>query len=309
MQPQSRLPDTLAELFSLSAGEQGIAVPTLSPAERSKLSSALKGRQRLALGDVEKEVRNAYRGALDVNLMDIFLQGWTKISAIAAFANAHKYPPGERHLVPLAEHRITSHHEPRLEILVDGIASLTLPLEVMLRAEFEGAVLEIGSGCIQAVKSASCRATGSIAFRGVSIASMRTGNLVLPAEVKLQPAFSLRASASDVDADEKHGLTLSGFDKQGQLLQFRLAPKLDAKEAAWLVGRHQSRVDFVIPDKAVSAEHARIRFSPSKGLEICDLDSSNGTRVDGKLIDRSYVSLMNARKVTFGFFEMQVARG
>jgi len=305
MHVQSPLPATLADLFSAHSGMEGMGAPRLSASEQDRLRAAFKGKQPFAFADVEKGVRDAYRGALDVNLMDIFLPAWAKVSAIAAFANTNAYPAGERHFVPLREHRVTSSHEPRVEVLIDGVEVFSLGLEVRLQVDFEAAALEIAEGRICAVKSASCRALGSIACQGVNIASMQTGNMTLPGEIKLKPPFSLRPFA---DAEHEGGLTLSGFDEAGRPLTFRLLPKPGAKEATWLIGRRQSRVDFVIPDKAVSAEHARIRFSRGKGLEICDLDSSNGTRVDGKLVDRSYVSLANARKVVFGFCEMQVSR-
>jgi hypothetical protein len=305
MQAQSHLPNTLAELFSTNSGAQGMNAPRLSASERDKLSAVFKGKQSLATADVEKGVRDAYSGALDVNLMDVFLQAWAKISAIFMFADVRKYPPGERHFVPLAQHRIVSNHEPRVEVLIDGIAAFSVPLEVRLLVDFEGALLEIGDGKVHAVKSATCRITGSIVCRGVSIASAQTGNLTLPGEIKLRPPFSLRAFAA---AETESGLTLTGFDEGGGALTFQLVPKPGANEATWLIGRTPGHVDFVIPHKAVSAVHARIRFSPARGMEICDLDSSNGTRVDGKLVDRSYTTLANAQKIMFGFCEMRVSR-
>ena len=305
MQVQSPLPATLAELFSAHSGRQGMGAPRLSASEQDKLRAVFKGKQPFAFADVEQGVRDAYRGALDVNLMDIFLPAWAKVSAIAAFANANEYPSDERHYVPLREHRVTSSHEPRVEVLIDGVEVFSLGLEVKLQVDFEAAALEIAEGRICAVKSASCRALGSIACQGVNIASIKTGNMTLPGEIKLKPPFSLSPFAA---GEDEGGLTLSGFDEAGRLLKFRLQPTPGAKEATWLIGRRQGRADCVILDKAVSAEHARIRFSRGRGMEICDLDSSNGTRVDGKLVDRSYMSLANARKIVFGFCEMQVSR-
>src|SRR5262245_10366024 len=301
---QSRLPATLAELFSAHSGMEGMGAPRLNASEQDKLQAVFKGKPPFAFADVEKGIRDAYSGALDVNLMDIFLPAWAKVSAIAQFANANTYPPGERHFVPLREHRVTSTHEPRVEVLIDGVEVFSVALAVKVLFDFEAAALEIADGHICAVKSADCRALGSIACQGMNIASIKTGTLTLPSEMKLKPPFPLRPFAS---AQHEGGLTLSGFDDAGRLLKFRLQPKPGAKEASWLIGRRQDRADFVIPDKAVSGEHARIRFSRDRGMEICDLDSSNGTRVDGQLVDQSYMSLANAQRVVFGFCEMQVS--
>jgi FHA domain-containing protein len=302
MQSHARLPETLAELFDAHSGRNGMGVPRLNASELDKLRALFQGELPFAVGDVEKGVRDAYHAALDVNLMEIFLKAWAKIPAIAAMADANKYPPAERHLVPLGEHHVTSRHEPRVEVLIDEIPAFSVPLDVSLEFDFEGAVLNVAAGHIDAIKSACCRASGSVTCRNVVIASVNTGNMALKDELKLKPPFPLRAAA------QQAGLTLSGFDEAGRPLTFRFLPKAGVKEATWLIGRREDRADFVIPNKTVSAEHARIRFSSGKGMEICDLDSSNGTRVDGKLVDRSYSSLADAQKIVFGFCEMQVSR-
>jgi len=305
MQPPARLPETLAELFNAHSGRNGLGAPRLSASEQVKLQALFQGELPFTVEDVEMSVRDAYQAALDVNLMDIFLKAWAKIPAIADMADANKYPAAERHLVPLAEHRVTSSHEPRVEVLINEIAAFSLPLGVSLEVEFEGAVLNIAGGLIHAVKSANCRASGLVTCRDVVIASIKTGSMILNHELKLKPPFPLRPIAA---AAQQAGLTLSGFDEAGRPLTFHLLPKPGVREATWLIGRRQGRADFVIPNKAVSAEHARIRYSSSKGMEICDLDSSNGTRVDGKLVDRSYVSLADAQRIIFGSCEMQVSR-
>jgi len=235
MQVQSRLPATLAELFSTHSGRQGMGAPRLSASEQDKLRAVFKGKQPFAFADVEQGVRDAYRGALDVNLMDIFLPAWAKVSAIAAFANANEYPSDERHYVPLREHRVTSSHEPRVEVLIDGVEVFSLGLEVKLQVDFEAAALEIAEGRICAVKSASCRALGSIACQGVNIASIKTGNMTLPGEIKLKPPFSLSPFAA---GEDEGGLTLSGFDEAGRLLKFRLQPT--PRQGSHLVDRPQA---------------------------------------------------------------------
>ena len=122
MQSQARLPETLAELFN--AHSNGMGSPRLSASEQVKLRDLFQGELPFTVEDVEMGVRDAYQAALDVNLMDIFLKAWAKIPAIAAMADANKYPPTERHLVPLAEHRVTSSHEPRVEVLINEITAL-----------------------------------------------------------------------------------------------------------------------------------------------------------------------------------------
>src|SRR5258705_11941541 len=115
------LPETLADLFNADRRSRRVSGPQLAGTEREQLKAALKSKGRIALADVEREMGNAYRRALNVKLVDIFAGAWSGISAVAALGDTRKYPPGERHFVPLANHRITSDHQPKVEGLIDGM--------------------------------------------------------------------------------------------------------------------------------------------------------------------------------------------
>ncbi|RMG17702.1 MAG: FHA domain-containing protein [Deltaproteobacteria bacterium] len=54
------------------------------------------------------------------------------------------------------------------------------------------------------------------------------------------------------------------------------------------IGSHPSS-DFVLEDRTVSRRHAEIRFT-ERGYLLCDLDSTNGTFLDGKRIERAYLT-------------------
>jgi hypothetical protein len=306
---QAGLPETLADLFDASRRSKRVGGPRLARAEREQLKAALKARSRIALADVEKEMGNAYRRALNVKLVDIFVGAWSGISAVAELGDTSKYPVGERHFVPLANHRITSSHQPKVEVLIDGMPLVTLALDVFLQAQFEAAVLEVEGGHIHAIKPGNCMATASVSCRGVPIVSASQRRLTLPAEMRLTPPFSIRAFAGQASPSREPMFTLSGRDEKGRLVEFHVAPTSDDRESTWVIGRRAGRVDFVIGHRLVSNEHARIRFSPARGMEICDLGSSNGTLLDGKPLGREYVSLAGARRVAFGGFEMEVNRG
>ena len=76
--------ETIASLFASSRSSRRAGGPQLDGAERTQLKGVLKAKGRLALADVEKEIGNAYKRALDVKLIDIFLGAWSSISAVAA---------------------------------------------------------------------------------------------------------------------------------------------------------------------------------------------------------------------------------
>jgi hypothetical protein len=306
---QACLPETLADLFSADRRSRRAGGPQLAGNEREQLNAALKSKGRIALADVEKEMGKAYRRALDVKLVDIFAAAWSGISAVAELGDTKKYPPGERHFVPLANHRITSDHRPKVEVLIDGMPLVSLTLDVNLQAQFDAAVLEVEGGHIHAVKPGTCMATASVSCRGVPIASTSSRRLSLPSEIELQPPFAIRAFGGEVAAPRIPILTLAGRDEKGRLVEFHLALASGDAESTWVIGRREGRVDILLAHRLVSNAHARIRVSRATGPEICDLGSSNGTRLDGRPIGRDYVSLAGVRKVSFGGFEMEVIRG
>jgi hypothetical protein len=307
---QAGLPETLADLFNADRRSRRVGGPQLASTEREQLKAALKSKGRIALADIEKEMGNAYRRALNVKLIDIFAGAWSAVTQVAELGDTTNYPSGEKHFVPLANHRITSDHRPKVEVLVDGMPLVSLTLNVNLQAQFEAAVLEVEGGHIHAIKPGNCLAMASVSCRGVPIASTSSRRLALPAEIELQPPFAIRAFGGVASPPRSEPiLTLSGRDEKGRVVEFRVAPTSEDTENTWVIGRRAGRVDFVISHRLVSNEHALIHFSGAKGLEICDLDSSNGTVLDGKPIGRQYVSLAEARKVAFGGFEMEVQRG
>lgn len=72
-------------------------------------------------------------------------------------------------------------------------------------------------------------------------------------------------------------------------------------EQSWLLGRG-ARCDLVIPESSVSSTHARLELT-SAGWQLTDLESSNGTTVNGRPVDgRS--SLVTGDVVAFGRAEL-----
>jgi pSer/pThr/pTyr-binding forkhead associated (FHA) protein len=105
---------------------------------------------------------------------------------------------------------------------------------------------------------------------------------------------------------------LSGLDEGGRAVQWHLQPTTDGSgrqlETTWIVGRSSEGADLVLSDKRVSSQQAKIRFTPQRGLEICDLGSSNGTKVDGRKIADSFVAIADAQLIEFGGSKMSMSK-
>jgi hypothetical protein len=71
------------------------------------------------------------------------------------------------------------------------------------------------------------------------------------------------------------------------------------------VGRDPGEVDIVLEESTVSGEHASIRFQNGQ-FYVTDLDSTNGTRVNNRLVQRQM--LMNGDVLHFGNARMVFVR-
>lgn len=99
-------------------------------------------------------------------------------------------------------------------------------------------------------------------------------------------------------------IILAGTDRSGGNVELVLTPRLDAQGSPaptdWTVGRNGSSSDQVISDASISGVHARLRFVPGRGLEVCDAGSTNGTKVGGNPIGASFVSVRVGQTIQFG---------
>ena len=82
----------------------------------------------------------------------------------------------------------------------------------------------------------------------------------------------------------KRGIALSGFTPDGQPLRVRLGARRFGRQGYGLaIGRSSALADAVLSDDRISRRHLRISWSGSE-FEVEDLNSSNGTVVNGQLL-------------------------
>ncbi|WP_439542712.1 FHA domain-containing protein [Hyphomicrobium sp.] len=110
------------------------------------------------------------------------------------------------------------------------------------------------------------------------------------------------------------GWMLSGFDPSGRALQFAVRPLVDADSGAdlpatWSIGRDPARADFVIDDSSVSSLHAQLIYNPGETLQLRDMGSMNGTRLDGDPIGKRTVRVRDTgHEISFGLATLRLSR-
>ena len=100
---------------------------------------------------------------------------------------------------------------------------------------------------------------------------------------------------------------LAGETASGQPLSIKLPGSLLAGEGA-VIGRSPRNATFLIDDDTLSREHARMSVEADGGLQIEDLDSTNGTRLNGRqLKPRTPATVANDDVIELGGVKLRVA--
>jgi pSer/pThr/pTyr-binding forkhead associated (FHA) protein len=77
----------------------------------------------------------------------------------------------------------------------------------------------------------------------------------------------------------------------------------------WVIGRDSCRVTIALPDRRLSRCHAAVRYVEAEGFYLVDLASSNGSFVNGELVQQSILLKDGDRirlgSLTFTFFLCQ----
>lgn len=95
---------------------------------------------------------------------------------------------------------------------------------------------------------------------------------------------TIGVSASGLEEQtESSGWILSGFDANGMAVRLNVSEvDMRADPDGLIVGRSARKARLILKDDSVSRAHARIAFGDH--LTIEDLNSSNGTSIDGRML-------------------------
>lgn len=100
---------------------------------------------------------------------------------------------------------------------------------------------------------------------------------------------------------------LAGFSASGEVQRLLVQEANFAEAGGELVlGRSPDRCHLVVPDMTVSGMHGRLRLTAT-GLEVADMDSTNGTAVNGVMVPRgTWRRLQDGDLVAIGGAELRM---
>ncbi len=105
------------------------------------------------------------------------------------------------------------------------------------------------------------------------------------------------------------GWTLEGEDNAGQAIRLVIGETaLSQAHLGIVLGRHPSLSDLVIGDETVSKRHCRFSLADGE-LVVEDLNSLNGTLIEGEPIDRFQPDTLRAGEtLVLGRVELRLGR-
>ena len=101
---------------------------------------------------------------------------------------------------------------------------------------------------------------------------------------------------------------LAGFDYTGTHVQMRFNDHDLRTGGSIIIGRDSSLCQMVIGDETASRRHARLVYSSGQ-LCIEDLNSANGTMVDGNPVSQTAVPVRASTNITLGGASLRLSRG
>jgi len=135
-------------------------------------------------------------GLLDIGLGDILVGAWNTSHALGQQLEKSAKSPGKDIFLQLAEHKITSKHEPYLALLKDGQEVGRLPFSVSVELVLQGAVLRIRDGAIQEIQTGRIKGKGTVKCGGAILVEKELQPIsvpgTLPVELKASPTEPAR---------------------------------------------------------------------------------------------------------------------
>jgi hypothetical protein len=101
----------------------------------------------------EEQLASVTAGLLDLDLGDLLIYGWRTRERLVKAARQTRQRPGRHEVVQLGTHRITSAHNPTIELLIDGVKVHTFRFQLTVIFDIEVAALIVRDGLLAAVKA------------------------------------------------------------------------------------------------------------------------------------------------------------
>ena len=189
---------TLAQIVFEEGEDAVLAAITQGDTDESiegKLKKELSSRLRAIVFD---EIVAVMRRVLGVAVVDILAAAWRKWEPLAAAAQRTLQSPGSTEIVELLDHRITSTHQPGVDVKVDSVEVAKITLDVEIVIELHGLTAVVTQGRLSALRTGRADVSLNTSLDGTSLPPM-TRTIDLAMEMDLGEGIPLTEDAVETE--------------------------------------------------------------------------------------------------------------
>lgn len=126
----------------------------------------------------------ALAGSLDelfgVGIGSVLETSWGKLEALKTSLDSTRADPAKIAHVPLLDHKVTSTHQPHIDLMLGGRKIARLAFDIGLTLDLRGVQLDIRQGRIHGLTGGEARGEGTFSFGGQPLLQRTTPALALP---------------------------------------------------------------------------------------------------------------------------------
>ena len=123
---------------------------------------------------------------LGVSIKPILSRAWAKHIELQRYLEGGEESSDETVILALAEHEITSNHQPSVQILLDEHLLAEICLDIHLTMLLKGFNLLIQNGRIRECRTGSCVCGGSLSCEGITLLEKKTQEFPLPGIISFE---------------------------------------------------------------------------------------------------------------------------
>lgn len=140
---------------------------------------------------VSAKVRDGVAGLLQLDVLGLIAQAWSKIDELCVLAEQTRRSGETRHAL-LGKHDVVCDN--RLDVVLEfaGLPAVTDHLQLRLSAKFEGVGVTVADGCIIAVDAGRGAAQAELRYSNTKLIGRTTDWVELPARHRLQRPIPVR---------------------------------------------------------------------------------------------------------------------
>lgn len=134
----------------------------------------------------------ALKPALDIPLVDIFKSAWASSLELQAYLDPEKHPPEETSRVRFGKHKISSTHQPKLEVLLNGKRVGTISFDVRLTLHIASTRLQIRDGKIWQAEGPEFKGECQVTYKGFPFIKRQIAKVSLPGTLSFETGMPIQ---------------------------------------------------------------------------------------------------------------------